>query len=149
MNAERAESIIQSLPDVVEAKDKEISSLRAEIATIRTRNAAMEKVIRGFREKFAPDFKLMQELFSAIESVTAKESADSSKYDVWLNNSSLLPLTKHILRLLIAEKHLTKQQILLRLGKKQGGHFNNCMSQLTSAKLMKRVGEEYVLEEIL
>jgi len=124
-----------------------VKGLREELTTANSAKQTFQQTINELKKLFKPQYDALRRVFEKMEELP-QGSIDTTKYEVWLNNSNLLPLTKDILKLLITDKHMTKQQILLRLGKKQGGHFNNCMSQLTSAKLMKRVGEEYVLEEI-
>jgi len=125
-----------------------ITGLREELSIANGTIKQFNQTISDLKKLFLPQYQALRRVFEKIEELPEK-SFDVSRYEVWLTNPNLPPLSKEILKILISEKHATKQQLLLRLGKKAGGHTDNCFSKLTTAKLIKRVGDEYVLEEII
>jgi hypothetical protein len=125
-----------------------IQGLKKELEKLTNDNRRMKDAMSELKTFLQPQYSHLQKIFETSQLIT-QDGPYMSKYDVWFNNSSLPSLSKDILKILIEQKKATRKQILLRLGKKEGGHINNCFSKLTSARLMKREGEFYVLQEIL
>ena len=135
--------------EAAELKEKEISSLRSELAEARTRYANAEKIIKAIREKFLPDYQMMTALFADIGAVSANGSVDKSRYEVWL--AKFNGKNREMLEVIIERRRVSRAQLALLIGVpalKKGGSFNTYASNLTRVGLIKRENDEYVLQEV-
>jgi len=125
-----------------------LKATRQELAESNTARQQLQRTIAEIKKIFQPQYSVLRRVFEKVEDLH-EEAIDEQKYQIWLENPNLPDLSKQLLRVMIEMKKATRKQLLLRVGKKEGGHINNCFSKLTSAKLIKRDGENYVLEEII
>ena len=138
-----------SRQDEIDTKDKEISQLRSDLAEVRTRCAGMEKIIKSVREKFLPDYRMLQSLFSELEKVSTTQSVDKAKYEIWI--SKFKGKNRDMLETLIERKRVSRAHLALLIvvpALKKGGSFNTYASNLMRVGLVKRENDDYVLQEV-
>ena len=109
----------------------------------------MEKIIKSVREKFLPDYRMLQSLFSELEKVSTTQSVDKAKYEIWI--SKFKGKNRDMLETLIERKRVSRAQLALLIGVpalKKGGSFNTYASNLMRVGLVKRENDDYVLQEV-
>ncbi|MDI6808288.1 MAG: hypothetical protein QME66_04805 [Candidatus Eisenbacteria bacterium] len=124
----------------------DIEGLKNSLGIEKAKRISLEKKLASVRTMLEPQFKQMQSLFSEIGEAAAGPDAEDEMWAIWLNK--LNGKNREMLRILIERKRVTRQQLGLLVGMSpSSGSFNTYISKLKSLGLMKREGEEFVLQE--
>lgn len=126
-----------------------IQSLSGELTKERAETRRVARAVDEVKKLLKPQYDALRALFEKADELTTSASADVSKYEIWFNSPKMKGLPSKMLRLFIERRRITKIQLGVLTGNKiTHGHFRNSLARLTSANLVKRDGDDYILQEI-
>ncbi len=142
----------------VKNNDTEIAALKNEIADLelqcsdlniqfteeKTLRKQAEQKLEAVKKMLAPQYEQMKNIFAEADTV---ESADNTMWDVWLNK--LTGKNRDMLQVLIDRKRVSRNQLGLLVGMSaNSGSFNTYLSKIKSLGLVKKEGNEFVLQTV-
>ncbi len=118
-----------------------------DLAKVKAREMDLNGKLAAVRELLQPQYQLMQKIFDAAGNSNQENPVDESAWQIWLDK--LTGKQKEMLSIVISRKRITKAQLGLLVGMSAGGgSFNTYLSKLVTLGLVKREGDEIVLQEL-
>lgn len=135
-----------SQSDLIETLEANIHALQKELEQEKDAHSKSKNKLEAVKKMLLPQYKDLQKIFSEIGEEAINET-DSGVYDIWKEKLGKQPL--RMLELFIKKKKITRKQLGILTGLKYtSGSFAQYISILTSANLIKREGDAYVLQPI-
>lgn len=132
--------------DQIDSLTEQVRQLTGRLQEAERETGRANEKLAQVREMLGPDFERMQRIFE-IAAPNGHGAVDPGKWAVWLEK--LTGKKRDMLQALIEHKRLSKVRLGLLVGMSpNGGSFNTYLSSLASLRLVKREGDEIVLQEI-
>ncbi len=136
---------MQNGTEVAELKSQ-VESLKQQLSVEKAQLSAIEKKLKAVRTLLAPQYEQMKKIFSTAD-IPEGNSGDNGKWEIWLQK--LTGKNRDMLRVLIDRKRITRSQLGLLVGMSaNSGSFNTYLSKIKSLCLVKKDGNEFVLQEM-
>jgi len=127
------------------ALEQQIRDLKEQLEAEKVLRKQTEQKLSFVRDMLKPEFEKMKRIFE--EANVAADITDNSDYDIWL--SKFGGKKKMMLEVLIKRKRITRAQLGILVGMSySSGSFNNYISELKTVGLLKKEGDEFVLQSI-
>lgn len=123
-----------------------VESLTRQLSEERSLRQQAEQKLKAVQEMLRPQYEQMKKIF-AEATVNGGSSAENGMWDVWLNK--LNGKNRDMLKVMIDRKRITRTQLGLLIGMSpNSGSFNTYLSKIKSLGLVKKEGDEFVLQTV-
>ncbi len=142
---EKSESeVINFNLEIYELEQKNIE-LKEQLETEKRSRKQAEQKLSFVRDMIKPEFEKMKRIFE--EANVTIDNEDTGDYDIWLNKFG--GKKKLMLEMLIKRKRISRPQLGVLVGMSySSGSFNNYISELKTVGLIKKEGDEFVLQTV-
>lgn len=135
----------QKLINEITSLKKENDSLCDQLELSKDENTKLKTIIKSLQDSFKPQYDSLSQLYGKIQIEISH--ANNVNWEVWLNK--LQGGARRMLEILIEQKRLSRQQLALLTGMShKSGTFATYLSKLSSLGLIKKEGNEYILQDI-
>lgn len=144
-NSEKLASEIEIHKRTITALEQDNEELKRKIEVERAEKKDALHKLEMVRKMLLPQYEQLQKIFALTQDFEVDEAESDEKWLVWLNKLS--GKNREMLKVLIEKKRLTRQQLGLLSGMSaSSGSFNTYLSKLKSLGLVKKDGNEIVLQ---
>jgi hypothetical protein len=124
-------------------EDDQLERLTRELDEEREKRRALEKILESLRKTLSPFYQAFQGIFEKTEGV---RGVSPSAYEPFLEK--LPGKNREMLRILIEEKALTKDQLAFRVGMVRSGSFTTYLGNMKRLGLTEQKGDQIVLRQL-
>lgn len=136
------------LADELSSQKQKNEELNRKLSDSIDRERQLQKKLEAVRRLLEPQYNELKKIFGEIEIMAPSANGASTdvQWEIWIEK--LQGKQRDMLSVVIARKRITKIQLGLLIGMSHnGGSFNTYLSKLVSLGLVKREGNEIVLQE--
>lgn len=124
--------------------EEEIKALQGHVNAQASLRKQAEQKLESVKKLLAPQYEQMRKIF---EEIGEDSAPNNGQWDIWLDKFK--GKQNAMLHVLIERGRVTRQQLGLMVGMSPGsGSFNTYLSKLKSVGLIKKEGDEFVLQQI-